>query len=373
MKNILKSTLISAALIISNGAFAAGPPKASELSNPLAIALLVVIVGLLVVIGFLGTVVITAAQVYLQRYKEEKSKNTSGGIVAKSATVLLFCIITSATVFAQDATQAVNATTDNTVAGLSATSFYALMSVIVLELIVLVVLLVNLKTLLRKESAVITETEGSALPSESSFTKWWDNINRFRPIQEEADIDLGHDYDGIRELDNKLPPWWLYGFYVTILVACIYLWRYHVVHSAPLSAEEYTISVVKADKEQEEYLKKSANNIDESNVKLLTDAADLDAAKKIFTNPTLCAQCHRADAGGNIGPNLTDDYWLHGGTIQDVFKSIKYGWQDKGMRSWKDEFSPKQIEQLASYVKSLHGSNPANPKPPQGVLFKETK
>ena len=188
-------------------------------------------------------------------------------------------------------------------------------------------------------------------------------------MKEEASIDLGHDYDGIRELDNRLPPWWIYGFYLTIFIACIYLWRYHVSHSAPLSKEEYAISVQNAEIEKQEYLKHAANSVDENTVKLLTSADDLDAGKKIFT--TICSACHRPDGGGAVGPNLTDDYWLHGGTIKDVFKTIKYGWPEKGMKSWKDDYTPLQIAQIASYVKSLHGSNPASPKAPQGTLFVE--
>ena len=121
--------------------------------------------------------------------------------------------------------------------------------------------------------------------------------------------------------------------------------------------------------EKAAYLEKAANNVDENTVKLITDKDQLAAAKQIFT--TVCAACHTATGAGNVGPNLTDDYWLHGGSIKDVFKTIKYGWPDKGMKSWKDDYSPVQIAQLASYVKSLHGTNPPNPKAPQGTLYTE--
>ncbi len=107
-------------------------------------------------------------------------------------------------------------------------------------------------------------------------------------------------------------------------------------------------------------------NVDENTVKYLTDASDLEAGKQIFT--TTCAACHLADGGGLVGPNLTDDYWLHGCSIKDIFKSITYGWPEKGMKSWKDDYSPLQIEQIASYVKSLHGTKPKTPKEPQGTL-----
>jgi cytochrome c oxidase cbb3-type subunit 3 len=136
-----------------------------------------------------------------------------------------------------------------------------------------------------------------------------------------------------------------------------------------LSKEEYEIAMNDAAIEKEAYLKKAANKVDENTVVYLKDAASLEAGKKIFT--TTCMACHTADGGGAVGPNLTDDYWLHGGSIKDIFKTIKYGWPEKGMKSWKDDYSPVQIAQLASFVKSLHGTKPAKPKEPQGVLYEE--
>ena len=120
---------------------------------------------------------------------------------------------------------------------------------------------------------------------------------------------------------------------------------------------------------KEAYLKKAANKVDETNVTYLTDAASLDAGKKIFI--TICMACHQADGGGAVGPNLTDQYWLHGGSIKDIFKTIKYGWPEKGMKSWQDDYSPVQIAQLSSFVKSLQGTKSAKPKEPQGVMYEE--
>lgn len=351
----------------SNDAFAAGPPKASELSNPLAQVLLVIIVGLLLAIGLLANVILGAAQVYLQRYKDErkKSSNTAG----KFLTIVLLCL-TSSALFAAEVPAATAAVAEETaIGGLSLTSFYVLVSVIFLELLILWVLLANLKKLLSKEAAVALGAEDAAEAKSNSFMQWWDNFNSFKPIQEEASIDLGHDYDGIRELDNRLPPWWLYGFYLTIIFAGIYLYRYHVAKSAPLSKEELSIALEQAAAEKEEYLKKAANNIDENTVVYLTSPADHEAGQKIFS--TICAACHLADGGGLVGPNLTDNYWIHGGGIKDIFKTIKYGYPEKGMKSWKDDYSPTQIAQLSSYVKSLVGTKPAIPKAPQGALYDE--
>jgi cytochrome c oxidase cbb3-type subunit 3 len=305
---------------------------------------------------------------YLQRFKEERKR--SDNAAGKTVAVILFCLVSTA-LFAADApaADAAAAPAETTIAGLGLYSFYALISVIVLELLILLVLLGNLKKLLAKEAALVASTDAADVPTESALSKWWDNLNKFRPIQEEANIDLGHNYDGIRELDNRLPPWWLYGFYITIIFGFIYIYRYHVAESAPLSKEELAISLEKAEIEKEAYLKKSANKVDENSVVYLKDATDIDAGKKIFT--TACVACHLADGGGSVGPNLTDDYWIHGGSIKDIFKTLKYGWPEKGMKSWKDDYAPQQLAQIASYVKSLTGTKPAKPKEPQGVLFEE--
>ncbi len=258
------------------------------------------------------------------------------------------------------------------VSGVSDTAFYFLISVIGVEILVILYLVYNINKLLKREAVAIAGASASedvvVARRVFSFGKWWSRVNKFRPAEEEAGMDMGHDYDGIRELDNKLPPWWLYGFYCTIIFGVIYLWRYHVSQTAPLQAEEYRIAVQVAAVQKEAYLKKAANSVDENTVKLLTGAGDLEAGKAVFQ--TTCFACHGKSGEGGVGPNLTDAYWLHGGSIQEVFKTIKYGWPDKGMKSWKDDFSPVQIAQIASYVKSLGGTNPPNAKPPQGTLIK---
>lgn len=180
---------------------------------------------------------------------------------------------------------------------------------------------------------------------------------------------LDHDYDGIKELDNNLPPWWKYGFYLTIIIGVVYLVNYHITGISPLQKEEYKLSVKKAEAEVAEYMKKSANNVDENTVKMLSGASDLAAGKDAFI--ATCAACHGRAGEGGVGPNLTDDYWIHGGSVKDIFKTIKYGWPDKGMKSWKDDFSPMQIAQLTSFIRTLKGTNPPNPKEKQGELYTE--
>ena len=197
------------------------------------------------------------------------------------------------------------------------------------------------------------------------FRAKWTSMN-FTPIDEEHKIDTGHDYDGIRELDNVIPPWFTTAFVLTIIFSVVYLYRYHVARSAPMQIEEYEIAMAKAALEHDEFLKREANSIDESSVTFMT-GADLEAGQKVFVS--LCAACHKADGGGLVGPNLTDDYTLHGGSLQDIFKTVKYGVPEKGMISWKDQLSPLQMAQVSNYILTLRGTNPPDAKEKQGELY----
>ncbi len=362
-KKILRLAGVLVLLGFVQPVWAAGPPGPSIFGNPLAITLIVLMILLLIIIGILANVLLGAADIKVKR----NSKKSTGTVIGMMIVLLLSCN----PLFAQNDATTTTATA-NTIGGISATTFYIMASVIFFELAVIVIMLINIKLLLKieKEKALVTEKEVQTKKSKESRLSWWDKINKLRPVTQEAELDLGHDYDGIRELDNRLPPWWLYGFYLTIVVAFIYLWRFHVSHTGPSSKEEFETAVAEGDMQVAQYLKMKGDNVDENTVTLLTDAGDIQAGKAIFVNPQNCITCHREDAGGNVGPNLTDDYWIYGGNIKDIFKTIKYG-TAKGMRSWKDDLSAKQIAQVASYIKSLHGSNPPNPKERQGELYKE--
>ncbi|MGZ3881646.1 MAG: cbb3-type cytochrome c oxidase N-terminal domain-containing protein [Flavisolibacter sp.] len=226
--------------------------------------------------------------------------------------------------------------------------------------------------------AVVLHSANSVLKKEGkgfSFNRWWATMNRrfftqAVPVEREEDILLDHDYDGIKELDNALPPWWKYGFYFTIAVAGLYLLRYHVWKTGPDPKQEYEQEMRVASAQIEEYRKTTGDMVDEKTV-TMADAAGIADGNKLFHSN--CFSCHGAKGEGLVGPNLTDNYWLHGGTINDVFKTIKFGYPDKGMPSWKNMYSPTQIKELASYVKSLAGTNPPNPKAPQGDVFVESK
>lgn len=354
-------------LLFVQPVFAAGPPAPSIFNNPLAIILIILMLLLLIVIGILANIMIGAADVKLRKRKNE--------MAGKGAAVLLFIMLLSGQVIAQDPNAAKPAeTAAKTIGGMESGTFYIMVTVLFVELLTIIGMLINIRFLLKQEKdrIVTAEEKEVAAAAEANRLSWWDRFNKLKPVSEEADLDLGHEYDGIRELNNRLPPWWLYGFYITILFAAIYLWRFHVSHNGPSSKEEYERDVATAQAKVDAYLKQKGDAVDENTVTLLTSPEDIAAGKAIFTDPAKCPACHTADGGGNaVGPNLTDDYWLYGGSIKNIFKTIKYG-TSKGMRSWKDDLSAKQIAQVASYVKSvLHGSKPANPKAPQGELYTE--
>jgi len=320
---------------------------------------------LLMIIALLATTLRQLGDVLKDRYKEQKHNNSG---IAKSLLLLLALGFSAFHTFAAETTEKVAATVAAPlVKGVMDSDIYFLLGILVFEMIIIFVLMYHIKRFLveiRKKPEELLAA--SAAPEKSWF---WDNFNAAVSIEKEKDILMDHDYDGIRELDNSLPPWWKYGFYLTIIVGCIYIYRFHVSHDGMSQKEEYEAEMKAGEEQKAAYLAKSSNNVDETNVVLLTDPAAIAEGKDIFIKN--CAPCHLADGGGIVGPNLTDDYWLHGGSVKDIFKSIKYGWQDKGMKSWKDDFSPKQIQELTSFVKSLKGTHPATPKAPQGDLYIE--
>lgn len=188
-----------------------------------------------------------------------------------------------------------------------------------------------------------------------------------RPIEEEGEIILDHNYDGIRELDNRLPPWWVYSFYITIIFSVIYMFRYHV-FSGDDQQTEFEKEMAAARVAVEEYKRTAVDLVDASTVELLTEPSDLAAGEAIFTGN--CAVCHKVDGGGSIGPNLTDDYWILGGGIRNIFNTISEGGRDgKGMVAWKTNLKPGEIAQVASYIVGLHGTNPPDAKAPEGELY----
>jgi cytochrome c oxidase cbb3-type subunit 3 len=208
------------------------------------------------------------------------------------------------------------------------------------------------------------------VPTPSLWAKIVQRLNASVPVTEEKNIELDHNYDGIRELDNHLPPWWKWLFYGTIGWSVIYVFVFHFLHSLPLSQQEYEYEVAKAE-EQVRRLRASEPEkvIDENTLQFTQDAALIEKGKSVFMNNS-CGSCHRNDGGGNnIGPNLTDDYWLHGGDIKRVFSTIKNGVVEKGMPAWGKSMKPEDVRDVTFFVMSLRGTHPQNAKAPQGELF----
>lgn len=188
------------------------------------------------------------------------------------------------------------------------------------------------------------------------------------PPATEAAEDLGHDFDGIHELDNRIPPWFNYLFLGTIIFAFVYLLDYHVLKISPLSESEY-IAELQTAEIQKRIALAAEETIDENALVVLKDDASLKFGSETFQK--FCISCHGPQGGGLVGPNLTDQYWIHGGGVKNVYTTIKMGVPAKGMISWQMVFSPKQIHQIASYVLSLQGTNPPGGKSPEGQVYVE--
>lgn len=374
MNTYNKLKMCCVALLLPAISFAQDKPVAvavkstSAFSNPLLIALISIAVMLLIVIVVFAEVVKASAQ---NKINLKNAKRATNSTASKLLLISVGLTALSNSALAQ-ATNAVapviaNTANDSGYLGLSAGIFYLMLVTICIELAIAWKLYDIAMDLLGENERKQVAAKAKAISNEPSFIE---KINASVAIEEEATIMLGHDYDGIRELDNDLPPWWKYGFYLTILFSVVYLFNYHVSKTGNLQLEEYENEIAQAKIEVDEYMKTSANNVDENTVKLLTEASQISTGKETFI--ANCVACHGAGGEGTVGPNLTDNYWIHGGSVADIFKSIKYGWVEKGMKSWKEDLSPMQIAQLTSYIKTLNGTNPANAKAPQGDLFNDT-
>ena len=219
--------------------------------------------------------------------------------------------------------------------------------VFIYVLITVVALLVLLFLVNHKEKPFVAEERVTL----------WERFKEYMvaatPIEKEDEILLEDDYDGIKELDNRIPPWFNYLFYATILFGVIYMLNYYVFKTGNLQYQEYAAEMQAAEMHKAAMVS-GGSMITIENVKRLTDVSSLNAGKEIFK--ANCTPCHGTDGGGIIGPNLTDDYWIHGGGIKNIFTTIDKGVLSKGMPNWGNKFDSKQVEELASYVMSLHGT-----------------
>lgn len=334
----------------------------SYFTNVLFLTLVgLIIVLAIVIVAFSGVFKNIADSDYLQNKFNSKKDDSNNSSIKNIVSVVL--LVSSFSMMAQDAvvTKVID---DGRIGGIDQFTFYFLLFLVFVELFVLGLMFYQFNFLVKTHLTIVKA--GKPIKVESKILK---SLTDVVPIEEEESILLDHDYDGIKELDNNLPPWWKYGFYLTIVTGVIYLLHFHVFKTGDLQGKEYDNAIAQAKIEVDEFMKTSANNVDENTVKVLTEASDITAGKDLFI--ANCVACHGKGGEGTVGPNLTDEYWIHGGSIQDLFKTLKYGWVEKGMKSWKDDLSPIQMAQVSSYIRTLKGTNPPNPKAPQGDLYSE--
>lgn len=251
--------------------------------------------------------------------------------------------------------------------------FWILAAVNVLLFIILLVQINITRTMV---NALAGEKAKAAGVVPVKAPSWVDNLlkrlTRQVEIEKEQDVLMHHEYDGIRELDNVLPPWWVWLFYGSIIWSVVYLVNVHLIDIWPDQKTEYANEMAQAKVDVDAYMATLKASVDESSVVLLTDPGALANGKAIFTQ--FCTPCHGPDAAGfetSVGPNLTDAYWIHGGGVKNVFKTIKYGVAEKGMISWKSQLQPAEMAAVASYILSLQGTGPATQKAPQGEIWTE--
>lgn len=214
-------------------------------------------------------------------------------------------------------------------------------------------------------------------PEQLDYVEWlklkkttpniWTKLLSLKPLEEEKNLEIPHAYDGIKELSNPVPAWFNVLFFGTVIFGLAYLYYYHIGGYGERQNDEYLTEMTKADLETKLFLAKSATKVDESNVKI--DPAQIVSGKGVFD--ANCIACHGDKGQGLVGPNLTDEFWLHGGSVVDVFKTVKYGVPAKGMVSWEKNLSSQKMSEVTNYIMSLKGTNPAGAKAPQGEKYEE--
>ncbi len=246
------------------------------------------------------------------------------------------------------------------------TAIVALITVVLLKELVNIVALKKAQDLQLEKEGINPEEIDNWAWIKDLLKKW----TKAKAVEDEEEIILDHNYDGIQELDNSLPPWWLYMFYATIIFGVVYLVRFHILNGDNQTVE-YEKEVTMAKRELEAFRAASKDAVlDMETLTTLTDESSLNRGKAVFN--LNCAACHQKDGGGGIGPNLTDKYWILGGGIKNVFKTIAKGGRDgKGMVAWEKTLKPADVHKVASYVISLQGTTPAKAKEPQGDLYEE--
>ncbi len=366
-QRFLNIYFLLAATILPMGAIAQDAATASNIVVPFQNERYLLIgfnILLMIIITALGATVNATAQLKVARLREERRNKKNN--VATAILLLIGIAATSTTAWAQDKAEA---TTDAAKAVVEPSIWSQLPNDIIIMIITAIIQFIIIIILARIQSSMLKNYDDLSLSiateqKQSKWKKFFIKVNETVALEDEDKLDLHHDYDGIRELDNKVPSWWSWTWYGTILIGAIYLYRVFISGTMPTQIAELNQENEKAKAQNELFLKTAGNNVDEKTVKML-DQAGIDAGASTYTSMG-CNACHGAKGEGGVGPNLTDEYWLHGGSINDVFHTIKYGVPDKGMKAWEADMSPMQIAQVSSYIESLKGSNPPGAKEPQG-------
>jgi cytochrome c oxidase cbb3-type subunit 3 len=227
--------------------------------------------------------------------------------------------------------------------------------------VVLIMIMIYFAGIVKGSISDLVELRG--LFKWKKLTLWTKKLTKAVPMEDEASILLDHDYDGITELDNQLPPWWKYGFYITVVWAFVYFFYYQVFEIGNLQEAEYLAEMEEGERQMAEYKAAHPEMITAENAELLTDAASIAQGRSIYDQK--CKSCHMEGGAGGVGPNLSDDYWLHGGDMASVFTTISDGVPMNGMAAWKALLPANEIQAVASYILQLEF---VEGKEPQGEL-----
>ncbi len=241
---------------------------------------------------------------------------------------------------------------------------------IIMVLTALVVILMGFTLyMLAQLKSIIFEKEG--LKAEKKETAW-DRFyvkyiaGRHVAVGRESEKLMDHEYDGIREMDHPMPPWLKYIFIGTVIFGAYYIAAYLVFDTGASQYDEYADQIEEARLIAAERMG-DTEPITAETVALDQSSATLMAGKQIYDMS--CSPCHAKDGGGTIGPNLTDEFWVHGGSISDIFRVIYDGVPESGMIPWNTQLSPQQIQNVTNYVLTLQDVEPANPKAPEGEKY----
>lgn len=291
---------------------------------------------------------------FLEKIAAKKNEKDSGNLKPLAMLAVVFGVISwTNSSLAMSMSTAEEAANDVPWLKIESVDLYMMVIINLVLVGVLLYLRSTFKSFVRMVQPEVEKTPAeiaAAKPAKKAIKKLNVILNDIVPIEEESKILMDHEYDGIQELDNNLPPWWVWMFWATIIFSFFYMFHYHVFNTGDLQVAEYNKEIKQSKKEIDEYLSKMAMNVDETNATVLEDEAALASGKALYT--ANCVMCHNPNGEGNIGPNLTDEFWIHGNDVKNIFGIIKHG-NSNGMPEHASKLNPIQIQELSSYVLSM--------------------